>query len=46
MPAVVEEHKASMAHAQIHLMENAGHAAFWDDAEGFNRRLRAFSEAV
>jgi len=46
VPAVVEEHQAGMAHAQIHLMENAGHAAFWEHAEGFNQRLRAFSEAV
>lgn len=43
-PAVVDQHKASMAHAQIHVMANAGHAPFWDDAASFNRRLRGFSE--
>ena len=43
-PAVVDQHKASMAHAQIHVMTNAGHAPFWDDAASFNRRLRTFSE--
>jgi non-heme chloroperoxidase len=45
-PAVVDQHKARMAHAQIHLMASAGHAPFWDDAAGFNRRLRAFSESL
>ena len=34
-PAVVDQHKAAMRHAQIQLMANAGHAAFWDDAAGF-----------
>jgi non-heme chloroperoxidase len=43
-PAVVDEHKTSMAHAQIHMMENAGHAPFWDDAASFNLRLRDFAE--
>jgi pimeloyl-ACP methyl ester carboxylesterase len=45
-PAAVDQHKASMTHAQIHLMPNAGHAAFWDDAASFNRRLRDFSESL
>ena len=45
-PAVVDQHKAGMAHAQIHMMANAGHAPFWDDAASFNRRLRAFSESL
>ena len=45
-PAAVDQHKASMAHAQIHAMANAGHAPFWDDAASFNRRLRAFSESL
>jgi non-heme chloroperoxidase len=45
-PAVVDQHKASMAHAQIHVMANAGHAPFWDDAASFNRRLRSFSESL
>jgi len=45
-PAAVDQHKASMAHAQIHVMANAGHAPFWDDAPTFNRRLRAFSESL
>jgi pimeloyl-ACP methyl ester carboxylesterase len=45
-PAVVDQHKAAMPHAQTHLMANAGHAAFWDDAAGFNERLRAFCEGL
>ncbi|HET9528906.1 MAG TPA: alpha/beta hydrolase [Blastocatellia bacterium] len=45
-PAVVEQHKAGMAHAQIHLMANTGHAPFWDDAAIFNRRLHEFAESL
>ena len=45
-PSIVEQHKAGMAHAQIHLMADAGHAPFWDDAPAFNRRLRAFAESL
>jgi len=42
-PAVVEQHKALIPHAQIQLMQNAGHAAFWDDANVFNKQLRTFA---
>jgi pimeloyl-ACP methyl ester carboxylesterase len=45
-PAVVDQHKASMAHAHVHVMANAGHAPFVDDAASFNRRLRGFSESL
>jgi pimeloyl-ACP methyl ester carboxylesterase len=45
-PAIVDQHKASMAHAQVHIMANAGHAPFWDDAASFNRRLRQFAEGL
>jgi pimeloyl-ACP methyl ester carboxylesterase len=45
-PAVVEQHKAGMAHAQIHLMANTGHAPFWDDAADFNRRLQEFARSL
>jgi pimeloyl-ACP methyl ester carboxylesterase len=44
-PAAVDRHKAAMPHAQLQLM-NTGHAAFWDDAAGFNERLRAFCESL
>ncbi|HKW16364.1 MAG TPA: alpha/beta hydrolase [Terriglobales bacterium] len=43
--AVVEQHKASMPHAEVQLMPNAGHAAFWDNAPDFNQRLHAFCES-
>ena len=43
-PAVVDQHKAGLAHAQIHIMPNVGHAAFWEDPAAFNQRLRAFVE--
>ena len=42
-PSVVDQHKASIAHAEIQMMQNVGHAAFWDDAAGFNRRQREFA---
>src|SRR5215471_7447697 len=45
-PAAVDQHKARLAHAQIHMMANCGHAPFWDDAAAFNARLRAFSAAI
>jgi len=45
-PTVVDQHKASMGHAQLHVMTNAGHAPFWDDPVSFNGRLRAFSETL
>lgn len=45
-PAAVDLHKAGMPHAQIHMMSNAGHAPFWDDATAFNSRLRVFSESL
>jgi non-heme chloroperoxidase len=44
--AVVDQHKARVAHAQIHMMAGAGHAPFWDDPAGFNERLRAFSASL
>lgn len=42
-PAALEHHKAELPHAQILVMPNAGHAAFWDDAPAFNQHLRNFS---
>ncbi|MFN2510588.1 MAG: alpha/beta fold hydrolase [Pyrinomonadaceae bacterium] len=43
--AVVDQHQAGLAHAQIQMMANAGHAPFWDDATTFNQRLREFAES-
>ncbi len=45
-PSVVEQHTSGMPHAQVQVVPNAGHAAFWDDAAGFNQRLRAFCESL
>ena len=45
-PAAVEQHKASMRHAQTQLVPNVGHGVFWDDAAGFNKRLHAFCESL
>jgi pimeloyl-ACP methyl ester carboxylesterase len=45
-PSVVDQHKASIAHAQVHLMSGAGHAPFWDDAQTFDRHLRTFCEGL
>ena len=42
----VAQHRAGLPHAQVHIMPDAGHAAFWDDAASFNRRLGAFREEV
>jgi pimeloyl-ACP methyl ester carboxylesterase len=44
-PAVVEQHKAAMPHAQVQLMPNLGHGPFWEDAPAFNERLHAFCES-
>jgi len=43
---VVGQHRARLPHAQTHIMPDAGHAPFWDDAAAFNRRLGAFREEV
>jgi pimeloyl-ACP methyl ester carboxylesterase len=43
---VIEQHRTGIAHAQIHIMPDVGHAAFWDDAASFNRRLASFCEEV
>ena len=40
----VAQHRALLPHAQVDIMPDAGHAPFWDDAAGFNRRLGAFRE--
>jgi pimeloyl-ACP methyl ester carboxylesterase len=44
--AAVNQHKAAMPHAQIQLMADTGHAAFWDNASAFNEGLHAFCESL
>ncbi len=43
---VVAQHCAGLPHAQVDIMRDAGHAAFWDDAAQFNQRLGAFRDEV
>jgi pimeloyl-ACP methyl ester carboxylesterase len=45
-PIAADQHKASLPHAEVHMIDNAGHASFWDDAENFNARQRAFVESL
>ncbi len=45
-PEMVAQHRARLPHAQIDMMPGAGHAAFWDDAAAFNKRLGAFRECA
>lgn len=45
-PAVVEQHRAAMRHAQVDVVPGAGHAVFWDDATAFNERLNAFCASL
>ena len=45
-PMAAEQHKATLPHAEVHMMDRAGHAAFWDDAASFNARQRAFCEGL
>jgi pimeloyl-ACP methyl ester carboxylesterase len=43
-PIVIEQQMKVIRHAQVHLIENAGHACFWDNAATYNRRLHEFVE--
>jgi pimeloyl-ACP methyl ester carboxylesterase len=45
-PSAASQHKASIAHAEVQMIENAGHAPFWEEAAAFNRRQRAFSASL
>jgi pimeloyl-ACP methyl ester carboxylesterase len=37
---------AAVRHAKIRMIENAGHACFWDEAAAYNQCLRDFAEAL
>lgn len=43
---VLDQYRRRVPHAQVHVMPDAGHAPFWDDATSFNRRLAIFGEEV
>lgn len=45
-PTAADQHKAGIAQAQLQIMANVGHAAFWDDARTFNQVLKAFAESL
>jgi non-heme chloroperoxidase len=45
-PTVIARQMARIGHARIGVMENAGHACFWDEAETYNRSLREFVHAL
>jgi non-heme chloroperoxidase len=45
-PEVVEQHKACLPHAQIHMVANTSHAPFWEDPAAFNQRLRSFARSL
>jgi len=38
--------KSLVPHAEIHIIDEAGHAPFWDDAASFNARQRAFCQGL
>ena len=44
--AVLGQYGDRVPHAGIHIMPDAGHAPFWDDATSFNRRLAEFCQTV
>jgi len=45
-PAVIERQMKAIRHAQVHMVDDAGHACFWDDATAYNRRLHEFVETT
>lgn len=44
-PSAVDRHQRAMPHAEVQLVEGAGHAVFWERPQAFNERLRAFVAA-
>src|SRR5262245_50114830 len=45
-PIVIERQMKAIRNAQVHMIDDAGHACFWDDAPTYNRRLHEFAETV
>jgi pimeloyl-ACP methyl ester carboxylesterase len=43
---VIERQMARIGHAEVRMMENAGHACFWDDEAGYDQSLRKFVGAL
>jgi non-heme chloroperoxidase len=44
--SVLERQMSRIPTAQIHLIADACHACFWDEAATYNQRLRTFAEAL
>lgn len=45
-PLALELLKSSIPHAEVQVIEDAGHAPFWDDPATFNQRQRAFAQSL
>lgn len=45
-PSIVDQHKAALTHAEIHMMDNVGHVPCWEDAAAYNQRLRSFAASL
>jgi non-heme chloroperoxidase len=45
-PTVVDQHKAVIRHAQVQMIQDAGHAPFYEEPETFNRALREFIRSL
>jgi len=45
-PSIVDQFKAAMPSAEVHLMADTPHAAFWHDATAFNDRLHSFCASL
>jgi non-heme chloroperoxidase len=45
-PAVIERQMSKIGNARVHVLPEAGHACFWDDADAFNERLLELVAAV
>jgi len=44
--AVIDRQMKRIAHAQLDVMANGGHACFWDEPTAYNQRLREFVESA
>lgn len=45
-PTVIDEQWSGIRSSEIRMIENAGHACFWDQPDAYNRRLREFVGAL
>jgi non-heme chloroperoxidase len=46
LPALVEQHKAAMVHAQVQILPESGHAPSIEEPEAFNQGLREFVRSL